>query len=305
MTMPNFLIIGAAKSGTSSVYNYLRQHPQVFVSPVKEPQFFAYEGESLDFKGPGDEKLNRGAITQWAGYHSLFQAHSNELAVGEASTAYLYSPKAPDRIRYHIPNVKLIAILRNPVDRAYSNFSMLVRDRHETCYDFSAALAQEERRIREHWAPRWYYKQLGFYSVQLARYFDRFSREQIKVYLYDDFARNPLGVVQDLFRFLEVDDTFVPDMSRRYNVSGIPKSRTMYALIEGPDPIKMLLRRVVPGTLRRRTAAKLQERNLRRPPPLAPSLRQELLDLYRDDILRLETLIQQDLSIWLQPDPVA
>jgi hypothetical protein len=112
MTMPNFLIIGAGKSGTTSLYHYLGEHPDVFMSPVKEPGFFVYEGETLRFCGPGDDKANRKFITDISSYQALFEAVSHENAVGEASPSYIYRKKASEQIWHHLPDAKLIAILR-------------------------------------------------------------------------------------------------------------------------------------------------------------------------------------------------
>src|SRR5215218_4707583 len=123
MTMPNFLIIGAGKSGTTSLYHYLGQHPEVFMSPMKEPKFFCFEGERPNFRGPGDdEEINRKCVTTIDAYRALFDGVACEKAVGEASSMYLYYPKAPERIDHHVAGVRLIAVLRNPVDRAYSSY---------------------------------------------------------------------------------------------------------------------------------------------------------------------------------------
>src|SRR4029079_10146943 len=96
--LPNFLVIGAAKSGTTSLYHYLRQHPQIFMSRIKEPRFFALEEDPLDWRGPGDERSRGESITTLDAYLDLFEAVDGELAVGEASVLYLDHPKAPDRI---------------------------------------------------------------------------------------------------------------------------------------------------------------------------------------------------------------
>src|SRR3954452_17434204 len=122
MTMPNFLIVGAAKSGTTSLYYYLKQHPQVFVSPVKEPKFFAYEGEKVVYRGPGDAENNRRLVNNLADYRALFGGANGAKAIGEASPVYLYSPKACERIRHYLPDAKLFVILRDPAERAYPSF---------------------------------------------------------------------------------------------------------------------------------------------------------------------------------------
>ncbi|MEQ9621323.1 sulfotransferase family protein [Coleofasciculus chthonoplastes] len=296
MVLPNFLIIGAAKAGTSSLYYYLQQHPQIYMSPVKEPKFFALEGEPLDFQGP-DQGINRTSRTSLAAYSELFQDVSDEIAIGEASPLYLYSFKAAIRIKHYLPNVKLIAILRHPVDRAFSSFAHLVREGYETL-SFAEALREEPTRIQQKWAPLFYYKQQGFYYTQLKRYFDTFERSQIKLYLYEELAANSTAVVQDIFRFLGVDDTFIPDLSRK-NISGVPKSRRLYSLFNRDNPIKSALKPFFSEQLRRSIAEKFDKQNLGAKPILLPEDRQDLLKLYKEDILKLQNLIQRDLSHWI------
>ena len=305
MTLPNFLIIGAMKSGTTSLYHYLKQHPQIYMSSIKEPNFFALEGSNLDFNGAeGKERIRRWvkqeSVTNIEEYRALFRRAANETAIGEASPMYLYSPEAPYRIRHYVPEAKLIAILRNPVERAYSAFLYMTRDGREPLREFSQALRAEESRIRDHWEWIWHYKHLGFYNTQLKRYFDVFDRNQIKVYLYEDLRGSLPRVVQDIFRFLEVDESFVPDTSLRHNVSGIPKNGLLPKLIFRRNPIKAALRPLFPQVLRQRISGSLRSQYLVGAPPLAPEVRRELLEAYRDDVLRLETLIERDLSGWLQ-----
>src|SRR5260370_35932481 len=144
VTMPNFLILGAAKSGTDALCNYLGQHPQVFMCPNKEPNFFVAEGQTdIPYRGPGDhEVLERWDmwVSTLERYQALFADVADERAVGDGTTWYLYHERAPERIHHHVPDAKLIAILRNPVDRAYSAYTMLLRDRRETVGDFARAL---------------------------------------------------------------------------------------------------------------------------------------------------------------------
>ncbi len=155
MAMPNFLIIGAAKAGTTALYSYLKQHPQIYMSPEKEPHFFAFEGEQPNFGGTAgkQEWLNRTVITDIETYRKQFQKVSREIAIGEASALYLYIPKAVERINHYIPDVKLITILRNPIERAYSAFLFQIRDELEPITDFAQALEEEKIRINKNWYP--------------------------------------------------------------------------------------------------------------------------------------------------------
>ena len=152
MTMPNFLIIGAVKAGTTSLHDWLSQHPQIYMSSIKELNFFAFEGDNLEvFKGKFNKEYLAGFETTLQGYRKHFQGVTNEIAIGESSPTYLYHPKAPERIQHYIPDVKLIAILRNPVERAYSNYLHTIRDSIEPFTDFAQALEEEESRIQDGW----------------------------------------------------------------------------------------------------------------------------------------------------------
>jgi sulfotransferase family protein len=300
MTMPNFLIIGAAKSGTSALYAYLRQHPQVLCSDKKEPGFFAFEGHETTFRGPGDRKYNRNCVTELGRYRELFKKAVNKDAVGEASTVYLYNAEAPGRILRHVPDVKLLAVLRNPVDRAYSGYRFLVRDRLERLPSFEDALEAENARIAANWQHIWHHKRLGFYYEQLKRYYDLFPREQLMISLFEDLEAAPVRVIQDMFRFLGVGAGFTPDVSLRYNVSGTPRSRILHAALARPNAAKDVVKGLLPRAMRRRVRAKLMARNIRGGTrAIALGTRQYLVDLYHDDIRKLEVLIDRDLSHWL------
>lgn len=300
MIMPNFLIIGAAKSGTSALYDFLSQHPQIYMSAAKEPMFFAFEGESPNFLGPGDDRsANYYSITDIKDYCALFQSVSDEVAIGEGSTLYLYHPKAPERIRTHIPDVKLIVILRDPVERAYSNFLHLVRDNREPLTDFYQAFQQEEIRMNNGWEWFWHYKRLGLYYVQLRRYFENFSQDQMRIYLYEDFANNSADLLKDCFQFLNVDKKFIPDMSMKVNASGVPKSKYLNSFLRRQNPIKKIIKPLLPEKVGRRLKTYVHNKNLVKPDFL-PELREELIQTYfREDILKLQDLIQRDLSKWL------
>lgn len=298
--MPNFLVLGAAKAGTTALYYALRQHPQIYMSRTKEPNFFALEGKPPTFRGPGDQQtINITSITSLAAYQQLFHGVSHELAIGEASTAYLYLERTPERIRHYIPQAKLIVILRHPVERAYSSFLHMVRDGREPLADFSQALEAEPTRIRNHWEHIWHYTQMGLYSVQLKRYFDAFDPGQIKIHLYDEWVMNPLQVMKETFRFLGVDERFVPDLSLHPNVSGVPKNRLLQILLTKLNPAEAAFNPLPIARFCARRAVSVANHNLTKP-PISPTVRNELGVVFRDDILKLQDMIHRDLSVWLE-----
>ena len=304
MTMPNFLLIGVPKAGTSSLYHYLRQHPEIYMPspPYKEPNFFAFEGEQLNFTGPGDDRaaLNKYTITDLEAYQKLFQEVKDEVAIGEASIIYLYLPKTAAAIKYYIPNVKLIVVFRHPVERAFSHFLHLRRIGREWLTDFSQALQEETNRIARGYAPAWHYGQVGFYSHQLKRYFDIFERSQMRVYLYEDWKSNPIDFIRDIFQFLGVNDRFIPDMSTKHNVSNVVnQNRALYNFLTQENPIKTALRAIIPAKLRQPIATKAYKNNRMKAPQLTTEMRKKWIPLFRKDIEQLQELIQRDLSQWL------
>jgi hypothetical protein len=298
MTMPNFVVIGAAKSGTTALHRYLKQHPEIFTSSPKELRFFPFEDRQPDFRGPGDMEDMAATVKTIEEYRAHFTEGAHFPARGESSPLYLYYPRTAERIRHHLPDAKLIAILRHPADRAYSQFLMKVRDGRELL-NFGEALAAEEQRISDGWSHHWHYRRRGFYAAQLRPYFDLFKREQLRIYLYEDYVADPVGLMQDIFRFLNVDNSFVPDMSVRHNVSKLPRSRALQVFLTEPRAAKNLLKSFIPARWSRRIGDRLRRQNLTRP-PLPAELRRQLTEVYREDIQELQDMLGRDLSHWLK-----
>ncbi len=304
MVMPNFLVIGAAKAGTTSLYYYLKQHPEIYMpssKTYKETNFFALEGETLEYPGPHGTFVMKNCITELETYQSLFQVATNKKAIGEASPVYMYSEKAPHKIKHYIPDVKLIAILRDPVERAFSHYLFWTSQGYEpdTDYNFIQAIKEEPKRIQAGWSYQWHYIQMGFYYLQIKRYFDIFDSSQIKVYLYDDFKNNSLAVVQDIFRFLEVDDGFESSTSKIHNQTKTPKNRHVNLFLNRPNLLKTGFNILVPQAIRQPIANYLKQQNVGKP-KLSKKIRRQLIEEYRQDILNLQDLIERDLSSWLE-----
>ena len=295
-TMPNFLVIGANKAGTTSLHNYLNQHPEIYMSPVKEPMFFSLEGKRIDRSKP----FLKNAINNLEDYQALFKEVSKQKAIGESSTSYLSAGQAPERIKKYIPNVKLIAIIRHPAERAYSNYIMHLGLGMETIPDFGKAIKKAKQIGSDNYLKVWRYTRLGFYYEQLKRYFEIFDRNQIKIYLYEDWNNNPDKVIKDIFKFLEVDEAFIPDMSVKYHISNTYRKQFLRkSLDKTPNVVKNLIKQVTPPALRSRLVKQVERKNPVKP-HLDPEVRKFLIDNYREDILQLQNLINMDLSIWLK-----
>lgn len=305
MPLPNFLVIGAAKAGTTSLYRYLQQHPQIYMSPEKELRFFALaENEHLDWSGADVENFlkTHTAVTDMGAYASYFESVAGEQAVGEASTLYLYDKKAPARIHHYLPDAKLVAVLRNPVERAFSHYMMNYMAGAEPLGDFAAALDAEGRRIQEHWMPTFHYAQRGFYYEQLKRYYGLFEADRIRVYLHDDLKANPEALLHDLFRFLGVAEDVALDTTSRHNVTpGVPNKNALHTLMSTSNVFNRTLRWLLPAGLRKKIRSGLTKVNSTKP-AMSEACRVRLEETFHQDIERLQELLQRDLSHWLRHD---
>jgi hypothetical protein len=319
--LPNLFVIGAAKSGTTSLHHYLAQHPDVFMSPVKEPNFFAFQGELPTFAGPSRpprdsferDRLRRErygySIVRRPEYERLFTQAGGRKVRGEVSPAYLYFDGVARRIRDAVPTARILAVLRNPVDRAYSKFLQMRRDGAEPLDDFRAAVAAEPRRKRENWSPTWLYLDRGFYCRQLKVYFELFDRARIRVLLHDDLRRDPERCLSAIFTFVGVDPGAVIDRSEEHNASAVahvPRSGWLYASVARPFLLSPYLQSVVPRPVAARVRPWARRLLLKQaasaaPSPLGPELRAMLTARFRDDVEQLQQLVNRDLSHWLEP----
>ncbi|MCA9260892.1 MAG: sulfotransferase [Planctomycetales bacterium] len=294
---PNFFLIGAAKSGTTSLATYLDQHPQVFLCKPKEPNFFAFPEDSRPIeRGPAPEErlfelLLQYSVTSRDAYLALFAEAPTASARGDASVRYLYASDAAERIAQFAPDARLIAMLRHPVDRMYSHYYMNVGNQLEPARSFREALAEEDRRVTEGWGWDWHYRRASRYAEQLARWYEHFTPEQIHIELYRDFVANPDASLARIFLHLGVDAEFQVDRERRALVGSAPKARWLRDLIRDENPLKSLAKRVVPRRIRKAASAWNDRVNRQAIPPLDPALRNELAVQFADDAETLSTLL--------------
>jgi len=313
--LPNFFIVGAPKAGTTSLYHYLDQHPQVYLSPIKEPHYFAAEvrAENCDagvrrrmarenrglrefLAGSMREKRFSGIVTDWEDYVRLFSNAVDESALGEASVCYLWSRTAPGRIAARIPDARILVMLRDPAERAFSQYLHGIGNGA-----IRWSLHEHIRRNLSHHSaqlsPCYPFLEFGLYSEQLGRYLNRFGRN-VWVGFHDDLRHRPQELLRSVFQFLGVSPEFEPDTARRYLEAQVPrvgaiswlKSLGLWeaAARVTPSKLRPLIRRALirtPGTTR-----------------MDPADRRFLVDFYREDIARLASLLGRDLNGWLQPE---
>ena len=292
---PNFLIIGASKSGTTSIYHYLQQHPDIFLSKIqKEGRYFSQMSDC--FNGPGDESIRNSIPKDFDRYLSFFKDYSKEKAIGDISPEYLYFyseciPLIKSKLGH---NVKIIVILRSPIERAYSSYSHFKRDKRETL-SFEDALQEEENRKIKKWLWSWQYKNSGLYYKQVKQYLENFN--EVKVFLYEDLKENTPQLLKDLCEFINVDSTFEFDTRYKYNVSGDPKSQVLYQIESARKFIK-LLKIFIPAKLVSFLKSRFTGEKQMIKSEMKPETRNYLKNFYRKDIIQLQNLIDRDLSKW-------
>jgi hypothetical protein len=292
MALPNFLIVGAPRSGTTSLYRYLREHPQVFLPTVKEPGFFA-EGEACKVA----------SLEEYAG---LFDG-TRAKAIGEASVTYLYDAGAAGRIRDVLGvDTRILILLRNPVDKTRSLWAHMMALAAESLA-FEDALAAEEERLSGTrplppgtLAPTYYaYVTRGRYAPQVRRYFETFSRERVRVEIFEEFFGDPASAYRGVCAFLGVDSSHRPPF-RVHNPSGAAYSQKLGVLLNRRSRWKEPLKAVVPLALRDRALQVLNRWNTRGGlPPLTEEVRERVQRYFEDDVRNLEVLLGRSLrDVW-------
>ncbi len=310
---PNFFIVGAPKAGTTSLYHYLDQHPEIYMSPIKEPNYFASEIRPEIFseewlpaieadqqelqrylQGPMTEKRFGGLVSDWDDYLKLFRNAQGQKAIGEASVCYLWSKTAADNIHARIPGAKILMILRNPVDRMFSEYLQSVTaGRMRLSFRQHAEVCLRCDDIRQ----RGLSLELGLYAKEVKRYLKRFPRENVRIFLYEDYQRQPGRVLAETFRFLGVDDSFLPNTSEQHLQPRVPRSLTAGYVLKkygvwqraaklSPSALRSFLKKLA---VKPRKAVSVEPRD-----------RELLQDYYRGDVRELAELLGRDLTAWLQ-----
>jgi Sulfotransferase family len=308
--------VGAPKSGTTSLYRYLSQHPQIYLSPVKEPNYFSSEVRPARFSAEyreraeqGVERVRRyfaqptpagpnpeGIVADWQTYLRLFQKANEAQAIGEASVCYLWSETAAANIGATIPGAKIIMILRDPVERAFSQYLHNARD-GVVRDSFRGQIERAARNTQHEFQPLYPFLENGLYYQQVKRYLDVFPREEVRIFLYEDAWQDSARLLRDIFEFLGVDPAFPVDLKARELAQRAPRSMRVNYLLQRSG-IGARLRRAVPAPVRARVRSLLFKRS--GSVTMNPEDREYLLDYYREDVRKLAGLLGLDLQSWLK-----
>lgn len=286
---PSFYIVGAVKCGTTSLYMNLKKHPQVFMPEIKEPGFFAH---SLNPVPRNLEKLYcPGDLTE---YQRLYEGCSNYRAVGDASPSYLWDEDAARRIYAANPQARIIIMLRDPVERAYSHYLMKIHEGVEQ-RPFMEALKKDYAKVPKDWWKSGLYVDLGLYYEAVKRYLEIFGREQVRIFCFEEFTRNPEAVLSRIASHIGVDPELIDLSETREVHNPYRRARLRLLLRAGKFVFNRRLRHfLIPASIRKKLASSPLLFNMKKPPQ-TPDTRLFLQQIYAADLDRLEDLLEQEL----------
>ena len=276
---PNFFIVGTPKSGTTSLFHYLQEHPEVFLPELKEPHFFScpevkntyYKTKIVDSKQE---------------YLDLYQERESYKAVGDLSSSYLFNKETPKRIHQFNPYAKIIIVLRNPVERALSHYLMDVNLGYINV-SLSKVINNKDT-FKQHYQE---YIELGFYEQQIRAYIKQFPDSQIKVVLSDTLYANTAETLKDIYSFINVSTTFITDFETVHNSYTVPRFKALKSLVQSEG-----LKKMIPSGLKSGLKSLIYKTNAEKP---KLEVEKNLLrEIYKKSIVETETLINQDLSSW-------
>jgi Sulfotransferase family len=301
MALPDFCLIGAPKAGTTALHAALSQHPELFMSRVKEPKYFLCGGAPPRQNGPGDAHSAREWIWRLEDYEALFADAPEGTVRGESTPLYLADPAAHERMHQLIPEAKLIVIVRDPVDRAYSNWTHLWSDGLEPIGDFLTACGEESARMEAGWAPFWQYVSLGRYGEQLVNLYRWYPREQVHVLRYKELVDDPRAALNRICAFLGITPDLVIELPAENVSTYVEPTLTTRGL-------QTLLRagawvgRLFPPQVWRTASVPLLralQRQHRNRPELSEADRAQLVSAFVDDIAVLEQETGTSFQDWL------
>lgn len=297
----NLFIVGAAKCGTTSLYNYLAQHPDVYFSRVKEPNFYS-DAESHNpaayLKPKKGQFYHNKIINDKDIYYSLFDEVENEKIVADSSPSYLWDINAANHIFKDFPNAKIIILLRDPIQRAFSHFLMDLKDGNQSNENFKEALLNDAKTQPKIWGRSHLYTEIGMYHDQVKNYIDTFGSNQVKVIIYKDFITNTQANLKAICRFLNIEEQPIDliDYNKVYNPYVVPKSKLSKLILTYKNKLgllKVLVPKFVKEYLNNKMLFKQEEK-----PKINNRDKTYLYTIFEKDIIKLENLLQIDLKQW-------
>nr|WP_321221282.1 sulfotransferase [uncultured Psychroserpens sp.] len=295
--LPDFLIVGAAKCGTTSLGDYLNEHKNMFICNPKEPKYLTYSFLKDAYKGKGDDFTKKKAIKTLEGYKNLFKKAKTNQFKGETSVDLLYYyDKSIPVIKEVLGDPKIIIMLRNPSKRAFSAYSHLVRDGRETL-SYIEGLKKEDERMDEDYEFIWAYKDASFYADSTKAFLENFTN--VKVIIFEEFIKNQEEIINEVLEFLGVKNDSNKFNEVHRNISGKPKSQLLNTLLLKDSFVKTILKNILPSSFRARVKYVIQKNNLK--PIVTKDVEANYLNgVFDNDINKLQNILGKDLSLWKQ-----
>lgn len=294
IVLPNFIIVGAPKAGTTSIARYLDDHPEVFISSEKEPFYFLPNIlEDTNTKDPMYGAIEKRAHLTKESYESLFESVKDEKAIGEATVHYLYHyDEVIPKVKEELGDVKIIIVLRDPTKRAFSNYTFQKGLQFDSFKfkTFEEELEQEQQKKDLGFNSFWYFKSEGLYFKQVKAYLDNFNH--VHVCFLEDFKKDKDEFIKSIYSFLGVDPNWKPDF-RVYNQTEVPVNKFVHFIYF--LKYKLGLKNILPTSWARALRKKLYKKQEEK---INPETEQKLRAYYKSDIQQLEELLGKDLSEW-------
>lgn len=297
--IPNFLIIGFPKAGTTSVYNHLRSHPDIFMPNNTELRYFNNAQVMKHLGGPGDEQIPTKICKNQNEYSSYFKDWNGENAIGECTTNYIFYKEGLASIKSKLrDDVKLIVLLREPVSRAFSHYQYFIR-REKEKLSFEDAIKEENKRKANGWNDGWFYLDNSLYSSKISNLLD--LKLNFRAFLFEDFIKDPQNFLKMIYKYLNVDDQFTPEnLDLTFNKGGVYKKKTLINWMLSPSKFRSSVKSILPNAL-------TQELRIRRdkfiskqtvPLKIDQKTELELRSFFNNDVKRLSQMLDLDFTAW-------
>lgn len=296
--LPNFIIAGFPKCGSTSLYYYLNEHPEIFMPSQKELHFFTHEILNSTIEGPGDKQVNKFHITSFNEYKKCYSKVTNQEVIGDASPSYINYPSCISDLKDKLgDDVKIIVLLRDPVKRAYSNYLHLVREHRENL-DFFSALKEEQNRRNKKYSDFWYYTFNSFYFEKIKAFKNEFK--DVLIITTEEMSRETSKVITEVYSFLGVDKNFIPDnIERRYNPGGLYKENIITKFFFKQSKLRSLIKQVIPiSPWMKHFKHSLINKYQRPTPPIDERSEDYLVELFSEDVLKLNSEFGVNTEFW-------
>jgi hypothetical protein len=290
MSKVDFFIIGAPKSGTTSLFYYLKQHPDIYLPEKKELHYFSREYLKRAISGPGDKYVVDEVPTDAIQYDSNYDMAGKSQLCGDVSPSYLYHFATAEKIKKYNNDAKIIIILRDHVSKSYSQYMHLCGSGREML-SFEQALVHEEERKKKGFSDFWLYVESTRYCPGVQHYLRVFGADKVKIFLFDELMNDRRGVLYELCRFIGVDTEFTFEAEDIHNVSGEVRSRLFAKWFLSPNWFTSFLRRFIPSSLGAPIRAFLRNKNTGSKLTLNACTREKLTMLFSDDRKCLENIL--------------